>query len=945
MYQWQPSKWIKFAPVMAGLPFLAGGWLQTDGLVKDVTARVAAAAGDWAKVEFDGRDASVTGQTTQAKLDAAVKAVVDTYGVRTVDFSKVKIAEPITLAAPTIESLTINNGMPEIKGTWPQDVAKTLAVTLNAKTYNLGADAELQSTSGNWTLKPTTAIPVGSYDVTAVVTDGAEASTASAAPGKLVIEAPKVEVPKAETPKPMAIAAAPTVDAIFSNQSAPVVTGTYPTEATKFSVKLAGQTYILGTDKELTGDAGRWKLTPGKFVDGSYQAIATAENADGSSVAASNSVPVVVDTKVPAQAGVTAPAPDAVWPYAISGNWDEGDAIGMSVSFNGKAYALGKDKELVSDGFGKYSFMPSDDLKPGSYDLDFTTVDAANNISSNIVRAAVVIPEPAPAAVPVELTAPTVEATVSDKDMPIVKGTWAAGVAKSLVVSLNGNDYKLGKDYALLSDASGHWTLKSDKALANGTYDVSAIVTDGGDKSMSDSTKDELKVDVPPPPPPPPVLAAPSVEKSTSDNAQPMLMGMWDNKVGKSLKVGVGGTTYELGKDAALTSDANGMWMLTPSAPLANGVYDVAVETADAAGAVAKDSTVGELEVNVPPQPAPEPVKVQMVAPTVETITADSDHPVVKGTWNAGVAKGLEVTLDGNTYKLGTNYELLSNAAGAWTLKPTKPLANGTYDVAAVENDGEGNSMWDATTRELTVAIAPPPAPEPVKVEMVAPTVETSTSDSDHPMVKGTWNAGVAKGLEVTLDGNAYKLGTNYELLSNAAGQWTLKPTKPLVNGVYDVFAVENDGAGTTLADATTGELTVAVAPPPPAPPAAQPYDCLATIARIAAVFPVRFEFNQDDLNDLYGLSVNQYASLLKDPRCMDLKVQVEGHADFIGSEKYNQGLSERRAQTVIDKLKAAGIDAARLTAIGRSKDMPLDPAQTDEARMKNRRVEFTVSK
>jgi OmpA-OmpF porin, OOP family len=107
----------------------------------------------------------------------------------------------------------------------------------------------------------------------------------------------------------------------------------------------------------------------------------------------------------------------------------------------------------------------------------------------------------------------------------------------------------------------------------------------------------------------------------------------------------------------------------------------------------------------------------------------------------------------------------------------------------------------------------------------------------------------------------------------------------------------------------------------------------------------VRFDFNKQELKEPYSLAVNQYASLLKDPRCLDLRVTVEGHADFIGSEEYNQGLSERRAENVIANLTAAGVDAARLSAVGRSKDMPLDPAQTDEARMRNRRVEFTASK
>ena len=157
------------------------------------------------------------------------------------------------------------------------------------------------------------------------------------------------------------------------------------------------------------------------------------------------------------------------------------------------------------------------------------------------------------------------------------------------------------------------------------------------------------------------------------------------------------------------------------------------------------------------------------------------------------------------------------------------------------------------------------------------------------------------------------------------------------------VTAIGADGKG--VSDTSKGELTVKVAAPPPAPPASQSYDCVGTLARISAVFPVRFKFNHDDLADPFALAVNQYAALLKDPRCVAIKMQVAGHADFLGSEAFNQGLSERRAKTVIDALVKAGIDAGRLTGIGYSKDRPIDPARSADARAKNRRVEFTVMK
>ena len=756
MYYWQPLKWIKWAPVMAGLPFLAGGWLQTDALQKDMTARAMSAAGDWAKVAFDGRDATVSGQVTgQAALDAAVKAVADTYGVRTVDVSHVKIVAPVPLMAPTIESLTTDNGMPLIKGTWPQDVAKTLDVTLNAKTYKLGTDAELQSTAGHWTLKPTVAIPAGSYDVSAAVSDGGAMVSASVAPGKLVIAAP-APAPVAAKVVVAPPLAAPTVSALITNNAMPMITGTYPKAAAKLMVVLDDKTYTLGTDKELTvDDAGTWVLKPATALkDGPHTVTAQVADAAGVVTSAAAAAPVVVDTAPPAEPTIMAAPADAVWPYAITGTWPEDDAQTMSLSLAGKAYTLGKDKELISDGHGKFTFVPAVDLAPGKYDLDFTVIDKANNITSTRVRDAIVIAAPVVAPLPVLLTAPTIEKMTSDKDVLVIKGTWAAGVAKTLSVSLAGVTYKLGKDFALLSDAAGHWTLK-------------------------------------------------------------------------------------------------------PAKPLANGIYDVVVEVGDGAGALMKDASIAEVEVNVPPPPAPA---------KVEAAPAPAPAP------------------------------------------------------------------------------APAVAPAPPVVIMVAPTVETSTSESDHPVVKGTWNAGVAKSLLVGLDGTTYKLGTNFELLSDASGKWTLKPSKPLVNGVYDVSAVEGDGTDKTVGDATKDELTVNVAPPPPAPAAGKPYDCVSTIARIAAVFPVRFEFNKDTLTGTYEGSVNQYAALLKDPRCLTLKVQVAGHADYLGSEKYNQGLSERRANTVVDVLAKAGIDTARLTAKGYSKDKPLDPATTNEARMKNRRVEFTVT-
>lgn len=77
-----------------------------------------------------------------------------------------------------------------------------------------------------------------------------------------------------------------------------------------------------------------------------------------------------------------------------------------------------------------------------------------------------------------------------------------------------------------------------------------------------------------------------------------------------------------------------------------------------------------------------------------------------------------------------------------------------------------------------------------------------------------------------------------------------------------------------------------------------------------------------------------------------DMKVQVDGHADSTGSDAYNQNLSERRANAIMNYLiKNVGIDAGRLTAVGYGESKPAYPNDTPENRAQNRRVEFTPVK
>ena len=74
------------------------------------------------------------------------------------------------------------------------------------------------------------------------------------------------------------------------------------------------------------------------------------------------------------------------------------------------------------------------------------------------------------------------------------------------------------------------------------------------------------------------------------------------------------------------------------------------------------------------------------------------------------------------------------------------------------------------------------------------------------------------------------------------------------------------------------------------------------------------------------------------------LKIQLEGHTDSIGSDDYNQKLSEHRADSVRDYLASQGVPADTMTAVGLGKSDPVDTNDTAAGRQQNRRVEMVVS-
>lgn len=109
------------------------------------------------------------------------------------------------------------------------------------------------------------------------------------------------------------------------------------------------------------------------------------------------------------------------------------------------------------------------------------------------------------------------------------------------------------------------------------------------------------------------------------------------------------------------------------------------------------------------------------------------------------------------------------------------------------------------------------------------------------------------------------------------------------------------------------------------------------------SILYINFDVDQAKITQEGDEIVTEIANALKKDNTM--KISIEGHTDNSGDAKHNKKLSNDRANTVMQKLIALGIDKTRLSAIGYGAEKPLVANDTEENKAKNRRVELVKVK
>ena len=129
-----------------------------------------------------------------------------------------------------------------------------------------------------------------------------------------------------------------------------------------------------------------------------------------------------------------------------------------------------------------------------------------------------------------------------------------------------------------------------------------------------------------------------------------------------------------------------------------------------------------------------------------------------------------------------------------------------------------------------------------------------------------------------------------------------------------------------------------AAAAPAAKPPAAPPKP---VVEKVTLKGDTLFDFDKSVVKPEGKVVLDRLAAQAKE---MNLEVIVAvGHADWIGTDAYNQKLSERRAAAVKAYLVSKGIAANRIHTEGKGESQPVADNKTKEGRAKNRRVEVEV--
>lgn len=228
--------------------------------------------------------------------------------------------------------------------------------------------------------------------------------------------------------------------------------------------------------------------------------------------------------------------------------------------------------------------------------------------------------------------------------------------------------------------------------------------------------------------------------------------------------------------------------------------------------------------------------------------------------------------------------------------------------------------------------------------------LDRTTIRNDAP---GRWDDAIATGLT--------------HLAQLESGEYSLNDTKALLSGTTDnegVLARAKQAMRSGLPKGYQGSEQIAYVPPPePDPtinakkvdpkdfdigellasknPLSAPECQVALDSVIERNGKAFFAINSHILDNRATVTLERLADVAQ--RCPQARIAIAGHTDSDGARTYNQRLSERRANAVVEFLTTRGVTAERLSAVGHGEMRPVRRNTTAANKARNRRIEFEV--
>lgn len=239
-------------------------------------------------------------------------------------------------------------------------------------------------------------------------------------------------------------------------------------------------------------------------------------------------------------------------------------------------------------------------------------------------------------------------------------------------------------------------------------------------------------------------------------------------------------------------------------------------------------------------------------------------------------------------------------------------MRNDAYDIylacrtrEAIAKANEASAAANALCPKKPVAAPPPPSAPSVSISAVPPSIDSGRCADLR------WTSAAADSVSIEPGVGGVSPSGSKQVCPDSTTQYTITAT----------------GAG----GSRTASTTVNVKAPPPKP---------RVVDRLS--LHINFDSNKASIRPAAVGELQKAIDFVK--KYPGHNISIEGHTDNVGSEKYNQALSERRAAAVKEYLvKNGGAEKSQIKTVGYGETKPVAVNTTKEGRFKNRRVEVLI--